>query len=357
MVLLAFQVLLLIIFMWRLVKVKMWEKNIFGLWWKDLNLKLLFLIEIVLVVVLFSFFGFFVTGEVGGNATVITQLQVGNVYPEVLNVSVNEGASTITLIANSTKLVTCVALLRDYNNDTDINHVYSEFFDNVASSYGGADDNNYHYTNDTCFINRSFGSWHGVSDDEYLALANCTYNLEYYSNPQTWNCSVLVNDSINWNATGSDTITVNSLLAVGLPPTINYGTVNATYVSNENVTNVINYGNVRINLSLSGYAGTPGDNRAMNCTVGSIGYIPIYYEKYNMTDSTPGVLGSLSAFENTYINLTSTATVKTFNLNYRHNDVTNEAQNNTYWRIYVPIGVAGTCEGRIVFGATVNPGT
>ena len=28
----------------------------------------------------------------------------------------------------------------------------------------------------------------------------------------------------------------------------------------------------------------------------------------------------------------------------------NEAQNRTYWRIYVPLGVAGTCQGNIVFG-------
>jgi len=37
-------------------------------------------------------------------------------------------------------------------------------------------------------------------------------------------------------------------------------------------------------------------------------------------------------------------------------NVVNDAINSTYWRIYVPLGVAGTCQGNIVFGATVAPG-
>ena len=73
-------------------------------------------------------------------------------------------------------------------------------------------------------------------------------------------------------------------------------------------------------------------------------------EKYNVTDPNPGTL-DLSGFEDLYINLTSSPVVREFNLNYRQNDVNNEAINETYWRIYVPVGVAGSCQGNIVFGA------
>lgn len=94
----------------------------------------------------------------------------------------------------------------------------------------------------------------------------------------------------------------------------------------------------------------------MNCTLGAIKNISVQHEKYNITNSNPGVI-DLSQFIANYTNLTSSPVVRTFNLEYRQNDTFNEAINATYWRIYVPLGVAGTCQGNIVFGATVGPGT
>jgi len=316
----------------------------------------LILLEVILLFLLFSSFPSFVMGGIGGNVTVITQLTVGNVAPEVLNVSIDDGAASVTLIANSTKLVSCIALLRDWNNESDINTATAEFFDINASSYGDTNDNNEHYANSSCNITLNFSIWKGINDDEYLALANCSFSVQYYSNPGTWNCTVFVNDTSNWNNTNSDNITINELLAVGLPSTINYGTVNSTYVSNENMTSVINFGNIMLNLSLSGYAVTEGDNLSMNCTLGSLKNISIKYEKYNLTVSTPGSL-TLSQFEAAYINLTSAPIVKRFDLNYRQNDTENEAFNSTYWRMYVPIGVAGSCSGNIVFGAVKASGS
>ncbi len=306
------------------------------------------LLEVALIFFMFfSYLSPIAFGEIGGNATVVTQLQVGEVAPEVLNVSIDNDASNIVLVANDTKLVTCEALIRDFNNDSDFSNVYAEFFN---SSWGGADDNNEHYTNYSCSINTSFGTWHGIDDTIYTALANCTFEVWYYANPGVWNCTVVVNDTSNWNGTGSDDIIMSELLAVGLPDVVNYGTVNATYVSDEREINVTNFGNVEIDLALSGYAVTEGDGLAMNCTLGSIKNISIEYEKYNLTTSIPGVL-SLSEFEANYTNLTSTPVTREFNLDYRQNDAVNDVINGTYWRIYVPVGVAGSCQGNIVFGA------
>jgi len=283
------------------------------------------------------------------NVTVSTLLDIGNVFPEVLNVTIDGGAASVDLSPNSTVDVVVFVVARDYNGDSDITNVTAEFFDNSASFYGDSDDNNYHYTNSSCVIDTGYG-------DAYEISANCTFSLQYYANNATWNASVRVIDTLGIEGSGSNIITVNTLLALGLPDSINYGQVNATEVSDEQVANVTNFGNVIANLSLSGYAVSEGDGYAMNCSLGNVQNISIDYEKYNLSSSVVGDL-NLTQFENNYTNLTSSPVVRTFNLNQRQNDFTNDAVNATYWRIYVPIGVAGSCTGNIIFGAVQDTGS
>jgi hypothetical protein len=310
-----------------------------------------------LFLIFFSLFPKTIFAGVGtNNVTVITNLTVGNVYPEILNVSIEDNAASFTLTPNSTKLLRCVAVVRDYNGENDINFSNSTFFDNFSSSEGGANDNNIHYTNSSCNMTNDFGSYNGYSDDVYTKLVNCTYQVWYYANATAWNCTVMVNDSYDWRAKGYDLITISPLLALGLPDFIYYGTVNATYVSGENISNVTNYGNVPVNLSLSGYGFKENDGNAMNCTLGSNKNITIEKEKYNLTTSHSGDL-TLSEFIANYTNLTINPVTKRFDLDFRHNDILNEAWNHTYWRIYVPVGVAGTCQGNIIFGAVQADGS
>lgn len=331
---------------------------------KTLKLTLFVLAEAFLLFLIVTSFGSFLNGQSGGNVTVQTFLQVGNVSPEVLSVSINNYASSITLSPNSTVNVTCQGVLRDFNNETNITNVTAEFF-TPPGVYGGALDNNFHYRNiSNCAINYSFISFGGFVDNNYTALGTCNMSVQYYANPGTWNCTMWVNSSVNLSATGSNTTTMNPLLAVGTPSTINYGTVNQTYVSLENLTNVTNEGNVQINLSLYGYGTTPGDGLAMNCSIAGTSIannaININYERYNLTNSTaPNVNLNLSAFSNgSYSNLTSLFTVRKFNLFSRQNDTLSgvDDTNATYWRIYVPVGVAGSCNGSIVFGAATANG-
>ncbi len=319
---------------------------------KNLVFVSLFVLELTLLFLLFSFPLSHVIGEYGENATVQTYLTVGGVYPEILNVSIDDNAASVTLIANSTKLVSCIAVLRDYNEDDDIVEAYAEFFHNSDSSLSDTDDNNTHYTNGSCEIDRDFTSWHEHTDDVYLALANCSFDVQFYATPGTWNCTVFVNDTFNWTDSDSDTITVNDLLSINLPETINYGTVNATYVSNENVTRVTNFGNVPLNLTLSGYGYAENDNLAMNCTLGSNKNISVHYEKFNLTSTSSIDQSDFSEFDQYYANLSETPTIYNFNLNYNFDETTNGAYNDTYWRVYVPLGVAGSCSGNIIFGAT-----
>ncbi|NCN87212.1 hypothetical protein GW932_05245 [archaeon] len=307
-------------------------------------------LEAFLFLLLFSSFSPLVSSGVGTNTTVITYLEVGAVYPEILNISVNDNTNVV-LTPNATTHVVCQAIIQDWNNETDFFLVNSTLYHTTDSSWDDSDDNNYHYTNASCVIDTDASNgWFTFTDDEYHALANCSYEVEYYANSGNWNCSVYVEDITNRSNREEDTGVIDPLLAVGLPDSINYGIVNSTDVSEEQVANVTNVGNTALDLSLKGYAVTEGDGHAMNCSKGSYTFIDIFYEKYNLTASNFGVL-SLSETEALHANLTSSEVMENFDLPARQNDAFNEAVNATYWRIYVPKGLAGTCEGNIVFGA------
>jgi len=278
---------------------------------------------------------------VGENVTVFSELEIGKTAPIVQNINIEDGS--INLIPNTTKLVNCSVIIADYNGDTTIINMTSELFDNSASAKGSPDDNNDHYTNSTCFINYTYG-------DENTVLATCLFDLWYYSNAGTWNCSVSVADDSNMTTNESNTTVVQALLALAVPDSIDYGRVNATEVSDENITNITNMGNVMFNMSFLGYATSEGDGLAMNCTLGNLKNISIEHEKYNLTESNPGAL-TLSQADNVYENLTTNTLVRQFNLDKRTNNNLNDVWNETYWRIYAPLGVAGSCQGNIVFGA------
>ncbi|GBE20024.1 MAG TPA: hypothetical protein ENG87_04510 [Candidatus Pacearchaeota archaeon] len=309
---------------------------------------LIFLILILSIVM--PSMGIILAGVGEDNVTLSAILQIGNSPPEFTSITINSGSS-IDLTPNSTTTVIVDIIARDYNGEDDISNITAEFFDNSASFYGDGDDNNYHYTNSSCSIDTSYGDITEVN-------ATCSFEVEYYANNATWNLTALITDNSSLSDLDSNTQTVNTLLAFALPDTIDYGEVNATAVSLEKIANVTNMGNVEVNLSLSGYAVNAGDGNAMKCTMGFVKNISIDYAKYNLTSSTPGIL-TLSQFEADYTNLTSNVAVKEFDLGYRQNDTdsTADAINQTYWRIYVPLGVAGSCSGNIVFGAVQAGGS
>lgn len=305
----------------------------------------IFFLEIALLFFLFFLFFHFISGIVnagiGENVTVISELEIGKSPPIVQNIDIEEGS--INLVPNTTKLVNCSIVIVDYNGETTIINVTSELFDNSTSAKGDSDNNNEHYTNSTCFINYTYG-------DENTVLATCLFDLWYYSNAGVWNCSVNIMDSDNMSTNESNITTVEPLLALAVPDSIDYGLVNATEVSNENITNITNLGNVMFNISFLGYAISEGDGLAMNCTLGGIKNISIEHEKYNLTESNPGVLTPGQA-DDVYKNLTANTLVMGLNLDKRTNNNFNDVWNATYWRIYVPLGVAGSCQGNIIFGA------
>lgn len=278
-----------------------------------------------------------------------------NSPPTISNFSADDAFSTppreIDLTAAGNTTVSCTGIVTDLDGDATLSNGSSEFFDLTNSFFGDSDDNNDHYTNGSCSLDSAFGN-------ENQSLASCTYSVRYFANSGNWNCTLRVYDNQSISGFRSNTTTINTLLAFSLPDLIDYGTVSAGNVSDERIVNITNVGNARVNLSLSGYGRYVGDGNAMNCSLGGTRNISISYEKYNLTASNAGGL-NLAQFESRYVNLTSNAITRRFNLNWRQNDASSgvDDYNATYWRIYVPAGVAGSCTGNVVFGATIGAGS
>lgn len=264
--------------------------------------------------------------------------------------SINVPFGEIDLTAGSTTQVVCQGVVYDLDGQNEILNVSSVFFDNVMSFYEDSDDNNRHYSNNSCSMDYNYGN----SNEVYFS---CTHEVWYYSSSNVWNCTNLLTEIWDYNITGYNTSFVNPLLAIEVPDTIDFGDTDPDSVSFERMVNVTNFGNVMINLSLEGYARTEGDNLSMNCSLGNNVDIPIEYQKFNLTASNPGLV-TLNQFEGLYINLSSTRVVKKFDLNYRQNDNSPyiDDTSSTYWRIYAPSNVSGSCSGNIIFGAERNAG-
>lgn len=270
----------------------------------------------------------------------ITRLEIEDdlIFPE------NE----IDLVPAKTKEIQCTARITEYDGKFSLVNASAVFFDSVNSHINDFDDNNLHYTNQSCEIDYTYGN-------QNEARVICKFDIWYYANSENWNCVLSVQDNHSIISKKEQTTFINPLLALGVDSAIRFELLGGD-VTRESKVNVTNYGNVKINLSLSGYASQEDDGYSMGCNVEGeeVKYIPVEYTKYNLTQSNEGEM-NLSEFEKMYTNLTSYPVVKKFNLDYRKNDYQNEAVNDSYWRVYVPQGVSGTCEGNIIFGAVRSP--
>jgi len=288
----------------------------------------------------------YITGNVSLNVTgagydVAPGLRL-NSFPNVTSVLVDDSIKTpeneIDLIAASTRKVVCEAVVEEYDNQS-LNNATARFFAD-SSFYGDSDDNNTHYTNNSCFMNSSYGN-------QGQTKINCSFQVQYYANSENWTCVIEAEDNLSVEGNGSDKTFINSLLSIGAVSEVGFGNISKGTVTDETVLNITNYGNVEVDLSLYGYGGQEDDNLSMTCKTGNIS---IDYTKYNLTASNPGER-NLSEIENFYLNLSSNPVSRDFNLGYRTDDFINNAIKPTYWRVYAPESIEGNCSGNIVLGA------
>ena len=258
----------------------------------------------------------------------------------------------IDLIANNVTIVTCNATVYDFNGWQDIDadsvnatiYIYNTGDIDINSS----NDNNSHYTNRSC------GSCvQGSTPTE--AICDCRFAVQYYANDTTWICNISVTDkggtdpenALNFSRDGVDTATITKLLAIDtLTDVIDYGNLSVTEISDAIVRNFTNVGNVDLNLTLRGFGGenssVTNDSFAMICEFGNISF---GYHKYAV-----GLNVSFAEMKN----LTGQTRDSNFTLPQRTNDNllgTREDINETFWKLEIPLGVGGLCNGTIIFGA------
>ena len=271
------------------------------------------------------------------NATVETTVNVTNTEPNITSVRIIP--DPITLTANSTTTVWCNATIFEYNGLDDINLTNATLYDASVSTSDGADDNNYHYTNGSCF-----------ECTEVLATYNytcgCKFEVEYYANNGSqWTCNFTVKDDNGTTDSLTNITTINGLLAIATPDQLDYGNLSVSQTSDEKELNITNVGNIDLNISVRGFAndtGTGGTNITMNCDFGEI---PETYQRYSMDTGTD--------FDEMF-NVTNVSNmIYNFTIPQKTEDnVASDGENSTYWRLEIPYTIGGFCNGSLEFIAT-----
>ncbi|MBR9700824.1 hypothetical protein GOV11_03085 [Candidatus Woesearchaeota archaeon] len=270
----------------------------------------------------------FSQGTNNKNVSVDTQVNITGSTPEILSVAL---PSPITLNAGTTTFIECNATIRDYNGYNDLNFTTAELFSVGSSSYGAADNNNTHYSNDSCTR---------TAQDGAFANFTCGFTVNYYAINDTWNCTVFVNDTIGLNDTNFTTMVISEVLAINVTPLIDYGDMAMGDTSSDIQANVSNVGNAPINVSVRGYGATPGDGLSMVCDVGTLTVDLQHYAANNTASYAEKQILATGAGQIAKLTVAK-ATDATGSLN------------NTYWQLYLdPLQNSfGLCNGTVVFQA------
>lgn len=277
------------------------------------------------------------------NVTILTRLNVSNAAPIVSNVVIFDndslvGGGNILLTPGTTDRIYCNATINDSNGWGDINLTNGTLF--LNGNWTDGNDRNTRYQNASCSVIQN----NGFSTS---ALATCSFEVYFFANNGSWNCSVHTRDnsSVEAEAFADSAKTIESLYALDLDTdTLDYGLLNVTAISGLRSVNVTNAGNMDINLSVEGYGSSLHDDLSMNCSQSST--INISQQRYSIN---PNVNWSTNM---TY--LTSdpiTSGIENLTILQRTSETIN-VTNSTYWAIQVPIGVeSGICNGSLVFSA------
>ena len=278
------------------------------------------------------------------NATVIARVNVSNTEPDLYRVKIDsplDANRNIDLTANTATTVICNGSVQDINGFDDIKNVSATFYD-IAVASNESDDKNTHYSNISCGPCSLVA---GTNNQNGTCL--CQFAVQYFANPTNWQCNMTVNDSggvvISQNSTF---YAVNEVLGISVENSVlEYGNLSVTQVSNYRRENVTNGGNIPINITVRGFGGgdeSIGQNLSMICESGT-----------NITFGNQRFYpGNNTAFADMY-NLTN-QTRQVFNLTIPQRTVDTglgNSSNATFWRLQIPIGSSGVCNGTILFGA------
>lgn len=272
------------------------------------------------------------------NVSVRTTVNITQGYPEILNITCNNGAS-ITLNAGMTKTVACLIQIRDYNGGSTIAAVNGTFYYYLNQS-SDPDDNSTHYSNTTCTVNNTNG---------YFTNWTCAFDLWYYANNGTWRGNLTVRDDYNLTRNDYRNSTINLLYALNITPDIiNFGDMAVGDTKDPPVpANVTNFGNMPINVSVYGFGGENEILYAGLAMICEIRNLTLPNERYGLNAGTS--YDSMTSLTGSPIRITGLKIPK-------QTDSSQMQTNTTYWRLHVNLtsNPFGVCNGTVVFAAEVS---
>lgn len=277
------------------------------------------------------------------NDTVLARVNVSNQAPNIYDVFVVD-TTPIDLVAGGVQTVTCNASFTDANGFDDVTRVEGTLYhDSVSAS--DAESNVTLYRNESCLASGSScieipgsGSNNGT--------CSCQFDVQYFAINGSWRCNITVADIVLNDTENSTTFTINEVLGISLNSTIlDYGSLSVTETSNLVPINVTNIGNVPLNVTLRGFGGdneSLGINHTMLCEAGS--NISFGNQRFSLDND--------AAFAS-MINLSNQTTfIPNLGIPRRVTEATlGNSSNSTYWRLQVPLGPSGICNGTVVYGA------
>ena len=279
--------------------------------------------------------------------TASTSASVTNSVP----VASSAALPVITLTSNTTTNVRGNITITDNNGCEDITSVTSTLFrTNITGGSGAADNNRTHYSA-TCVSNSDCTA--GGSD--LTETYNCTFSMTHYADPTdagslyaatNWTFNVTPSDG----TTGTSDSTVqelNTLTSLSLDTSsVAFGTLALgadTGSSNTNTT-IANHGNEGLDVSLTGFGSSAGDNLSMTCTIGTTAINKL---EYNNTGFTYG--GGIA--------LTNTTTELDLDIAQGSDSTPRPTKDVRYGFGLPSTGVEGSCTGTLTITAVSDPTT
>ena len=283
------------------------------------------------------------------NFSVRTTVNITDAMPEILNITCN-GGSAIALSPGSVQNITCIVEIRDFNGGNTLNgtvdtgagpsRVNISYIYYYLNSSNQPDDNNSHYTNNTCTLT-------GPANGYYVNWT-CGFHLWYYANNGTWTVNVTAHDRYNnrsYNVSGYKNVTVSPLYAFNVTNTIDFGNMYVGEASQNAVqANVTNFGNMNINVSVYGYG---AENQALYSSLAllcEVRNLTLTNERYSLSSSP--AWASMTAITATAVQIPNLTVIQ-------RQDENLEVVNSTYWRLYVDpaSNPFGQCNGTVIFSA------
>ncbi|MFH1916357.1 MAG: hypothetical protein ABIJ21_03775 [Nanoarchaeota archaeon] len=299
---------------------------------KNINKKprILYFLLAGLILVLLIQIGYIIAYD---RTNVTTRVNITQSLPIITSIIINQGAP-INLSEGTVRLVECNVTIIDYNGLADIDKVNATFHRDNVSPFG-AQDNNTRYQNYSCEYNQTVNSY----TFRYICAFN---NVTYHAYNGSWNCSVQVNNTLNYPINGTNSSLIYPLFAMNVTDLIDYGNLSVFDTSNVQQVNVTNWGNQPINLSVYGYGGTS------NLTGQELSFICPYGTNITIGNERWTPVGNVSWV--TMVNLTSgPRTIGNVTIFKQQTDEL--SLNTTYWKLYVPPNPFGVCNGTVVYEA------